>query len=132
MRISDWSSDVCSSDLALAATIAPDGHESLHVIVTHLALSRASRQQQLNHLARIAPSSGELLMLGDLNCEADELLQHTLLRARALQPLPGAATYPSLKPLRRLDHVLATPGTPVAHTPTKPTPSSATPGSTPP
>src|SRR3546814_12946376 len=83
MRISDWSSDVCSSDLALAATIAPDGHESLHVIVTHLALSRASRQQQLNHLARIAPSSGELLMLGDLNCEADELLQHTLLRARA-------------------------------------------------
>src|SRR3546814_20682176 len=71
MRISDWSSDVCSSDLALAATIAPDGHESLHVIVTHLALSRASRQQQLNHLARIAPSSGELLMLGDLNCEAD-------------------------------------------------------------
>src|SRR3546814_10555353 len=118
----------CALPISLAATIAPDGHESLHVIVTHLALSRASRQQQLNHLARIAPSSGELLMLGDLNCEADELLQHTLLRERALQPLAGAATFPSWKPLRRLDHVLATPGLHVAHSHVIPTPLSDHPG----
>lgn len=107
---------------ALAAMIAPAGHEPLHVIVTHLALSRTSRQRQLDHLARIAPASGELLMLGDLNCEADELLQHALLRERALQPLRGAPTFPSWKPQRRLDHMLATPGLHVSHSHVVPTP----------
>ncbi|HET8882269.1 MAG TPA: endonuclease/exonuclease/phosphatase family protein [Solimonas sp.] len=107
---------------ALAATIAPPGHAPLRVIVTHLALSRASRRRQLDHLARIAPAGVELLMLGDLNCEADELLQHTLLRERALRPVDGAPTFPSWKPQRRLDHILATPGLDVSRCHVVPTP----------
>lgn len=107
---------------ALTATITPPGNAPLHVIVTHLALSRTSRQRQLDYLARVAPATGELLMLGDLNCEAAELRQHALLRERALQPLDGAATFPSWKPQRRLDHVLATPGLRVSHCHVVPTP----------
>jgi endonuclease/exonuclease/phosphatase family metal-dependent hydrolase len=107
---------------ALMATLALPGCGALRVVVTHLALSRASRQRQLDYLAQLVPAGCELLMLGDLNCEADELLQHPLLRDRGLRPILGAPTFPSWRPLRRLDHVLATPGLRVLHSHVVPTP----------
>lgn len=107
---------------ALAATLAQPGYDPLRVVVAHLALSRASRQVQLDYLAQLVPQKRELLLLGDLNCETNELLQHSPLRDIGLQPVSGAPTFPSWKPQRRLDHVLATPGLRVAHSHVVPTP----------
>lgn len=107
---------------ALAATVTPPGSDGLRVVVTHLALSRASRRRQLDYLARLVPRRGELLMLGDLNCDLEELLRHPPLRDIGLHPVTGAPTFPSWKPQRRLDHVLATPGLRVAHSHVVPTP----------
>jgi len=107
---------------ALAATVTPPGHQALRVVVTHLALSRSSRKQQLEYLAGLVPRDRELILLGDLNCDLPELLTHTPLGAIGLQPVSGAPTFPSWKPQRRLDHVLATPGLRVAHSHVVPTP----------
>ncbi|MGH8444748.1 MAG: endonuclease/exonuclease/phosphatase family protein [Solimonas sp.] len=107
---------------ALAATLMQPGCNPVRVIVTHLALSRASRRRQLDYLAGLAAPGSELLLLGDLNCDTEELLGHTPFGAIGLQPIAGAATFPSWKPRRRLDHVLATPGLRVAHSHVVPTP----------
>ncbi|MFT4045770.1 MAG: endonuclease/exonuclease/phosphatase family protein [Solimonas sp.] len=107
---------------ALAATLVEPGHRPVRAIVTHLALSRASRQRQLDYLATLAPKHSELLLLGDLNCETSELLTHPPFGAIGLQPVNGAPTFPSWKPQRRLDHVLATPGLAIAHSHVVPTP----------
>ncbi|WP_366515581.1 endonuclease/exonuclease/phosphatase family protein [Solimonas marina] len=107
---------------ALLATLTLPGSNALRVVVTHLALSRASRARQLDYLARLVPQGGPLLMLGDLNCETDELLQHPPLRDCGLRPVNGAPTFPSWKPRRRLDHVLATPQLQVVHSHVVPTP----------
>ncbi len=101
---------------ALAATLELPGHEALRVVVTHLALSRASRRHQFDYLARLLPARSELLMLGDLNCEAEELLQNQPLRAIGLKPVAGAATFPSWRPQRRLDHILVTGGLQITST----------------
>src|SRR3546814_15157975 len=64
MRISDWSSDVCSSDLPLggallAATLAPlDEHHVLHDRGAPLLVGR--RQLDQGHLALLAEGAGIL------------------------------------------------------------------------
>ncbi|WP_028080930.1 endonuclease/exonuclease/phosphatase family protein [Solimonas soli] len=107
---------------ALAATVTPPGHGAVRVVVAHLALSRSSRKRQLDYLADLVPRDRDLILLGDLNCELAELLTHPPLAAIGLQPVSGAPTFPSWKPQRRLDHVLATPGLRVAHSHVVPTP----------
>lgn len=107
---------------ALSALLALPGHDPLQVVVTHLALNRNWRRKQLEYLAALKHEDREAILLGDLNCEAEELAACTPLAGIGLQPIVGAPTFPSWKPQRRLDHVLATPGLQVAHSHVVPTP----------
>lgn len=81
----------------------------LRVIVTHLSLGRESRRSQFDFLAaRIEPRIPTVLV-GDLNCEPAELAAHAGLRRAQLRATHALPTFPSWRPRRSLDHLLATP-----------------------
>jgi hypothetical protein len=85
--------------------------QSVHVLVVHLGLVRASRQRQLKQLCRyiardIAPNA-PLLVAGDFN-EWGPLLDRELGQAGLTScHQAGCATFPSRLPLLQLDHVYA-------------------------
>lgn len=107
---------------ALSAVLQKPGYRAVQIVATHLALSRRSRAAQLDYLAALPQRHCETLVLGDLNCGIDELEHHPQLARTGLKPIPGGATFPSWRPQRRLDHVLATPGLTLAHSHVVPTP----------
>ena len=83
--------------------------QSVHVVVVHLGLVRASRQRQLQQLCRyiareIAPQA-PVLVAGDFN-EWGGLLERELGSVGlSAWRQPGFATFPSRLPLLQLDHV---------------------------
>ncbi len=95
---------------ALELELQPAGCKPLHLIVAHLALNRAARVLQLAHLARLACAYPRTLIVGDLNCDHAELHAHSGYCEAGLRTLHEAPTWPSWKPLRSIDHALATPG----------------------
>jgi endonuclease/exonuclease/phosphatase family metal-dependent hydrolase len=95
------------------------GGAELQVLVTHLGLTRRERLAQIEALlgplwmgeTRCAPPR---LLCGDLNCRPGSpehrRLGETLVDAALVSPpAGGSATFPSLRPLVRLDHVLVSP-----------------------
>src|SRR3546814_5904902 len=57
MRISDWSSDVCSSDLAIGLLVWPDGC----ALSGYLALQRLEQLDQ-RHAIGVAEAASDILM----------------------------------------------------------------------
>ena len=94
---------------ALEATILDADHHPLQLVVAHLALSRGARARQLHHLAELARPDEDTLLLGDLNCEPDEIAAHPELRRLGFRIVHETPTYPSWQPRRSIDHVLASP-----------------------
>lgn len=85
--------------------------DSLVVAMTHLSLGRSDRHRQLSHIGELLAADEHVILMGDLNCEADELHAHPLLRARGFRgPETILHSFPSWRPRRQLDHVLVTPG----------------------
>jgi endonuclease/exonuclease/phosphatase family metal-dependent hydrolase len=82
--------------------------QPLRLLNTHLSLGREARRQQLAFLAqRIDPTSASLL-IGDLNCEPAELAADEAIRVAGLRVTQSQPTFPSWRPRRCLDHLLAT------------------------
>src|SRR3546814_12465824 len=98
MRISDWSSDVCSSDLDYISTPKRNGYRSLHTTVIHQDNARIEvqiRSRDMHHDAELGlaahwaykqkgdASDHQAAWLRDLveileqSQDADELLEHT-------------------------------------------------------
>lgn len=94
---------------ALEATLLDGSHHPLQLLVAHLALSRQSRSRQLHYLAEIARPQEDTLMLGDLNCEPREIADHPELSRLGFRIVHENPTYPSWRPRRSIDHVLASP-----------------------
>ncbi len=97
---------------ALEVEVRPGGCEPLRLIIAHLALGRRARQGQLSFLAALiaAGTSGtDTIVVGDLNCGADELAAHGAVRAAGLRRVHSPHSFPSWGPTRTLDHVLVTP-----------------------
>jgi endonuclease/exonuclease/phosphatase family metal-dependent hydrolase len=101
----------------LHAEVEVDGH-SVHVVVVHLGLIRASRVRQLAQLAqfiaREIPGAAPLLVAGDFN-DWGALLSRPLatvgLRSSSATQTP---TFPSRLPLVQFDHMYVRGLTPVA------------------
>lgn len=84
----------------------PLHNQLVTVAVTHLALGKRTQFAQLDFLVSQVAGAEHLIIMGDLNQEADVLLQHSPLKQLRLQPLTQALpTYPSWRPLRGLDHI---------------------------
>lgn len=88
-----------------------EGDNALWVVVLHLALGRRARAQQLRYVAHLIDQHPHVVVMGDLNAEANspEMLDF-LGRANLMVPDRSILTFPSWRPQRAIDHILVSPG----------------------
>lgn len=94
------------------AIVAKYGLEEdpLVLVMMHLSLSNAAQQKQLAYIHELVSQYRHVVLMGDLNNHAEELLRHSPLRDSNLVPLPATAhSFPSWRPERALDHILVSP-----------------------
>lgn len=83
------------------------GTDALIVAVTHLALGKNTQFSQLDFLVELVADARHLVIMGDLNQEAEVLLNQSPLRRLNLHPVAETQkTFPSWQPQRGLDHIL--------------------------
>jgi endonuclease/exonuclease/phosphatase family metal-dependent hydrolase len=81
------------------------------VLSAHLALSQRGRLRQIAYLAELLGEAPHAVLMGDLNCEpGSQELALLCARTGLSAPLASIPTYPSWRPRRHIDHILATPG----------------------
>jgi endonuclease/exonuclease/phosphatase family metal-dependent hydrolase len=82
----------------------------LVVLIMHLALSSRARHRQLDFIGEVVNRYEHVVLMGDLNCQADSPEMQSLLNATHLcEPLHGLKTFPSWRPARKIDHILTSP-----------------------
>ncbi len=93
---------------ALAVDLGPDAG-GLSLLLAHLSLGHFDRHQQLEYLSTLVEPSKPTVLIGDLNCEPENLRAHPALAGSGLRvPDETPATFPSWRPRRSLDHILGT------------------------
>ena len=91
---------------ALEVELGPDAG-GLSLLLAHLSLGHFDRHQQLDFLSALVNKERPTVLLGDLNCEPDNLRAHQALAGSGIcVPEQTPATFPSWRPSRRLDHIL--------------------------
>ncbi len=84
-----------------------EGDHALLLIMLHLSLGSRSRHRQLTYIRKIIGEHRSVILMGDLNCHLDRLLNHPALKDVGLQsPQTHQPTYPSWRPVHALDHIL--------------------------
>lgn len=82
----------------------------LVLVVTHLALGPRTRRQQLAFISELIGNYEHVILMGDTNCEPQDLIEDSALRQTGLRVAPQLhKTYPSWQPRRNIDHILVTP-----------------------
>ena len=86
-----------------------EGREGLVVAVAHLSLGAASRHAQLSFIAELLHDHPHAILMGDFNCDPHRPEMQQLYKRTRLQPPQDAVpTFPSWRPQRAIDHILAT------------------------
>ena len=94
---------------AIVARFGPDT-ESLTVVMMHLALSKRTRNIQLSYIRELVGHCQHLVLMGDMNTHAEQLLNDSPLKNSGLHAAHwGQNTFPSWQPKRSLDHILLSP-----------------------
>lgn len=84
--------------------------EPLTVVMMHLALSKRARNIQLSYIRDVVQSYQHVVLMGDMNTHADQLLNDSPLKDTSLHAAHwGQHTFPSWQPKRSLDHILISP-----------------------
>lgn len=94
------------------AIVARYGSEEdpLVLVMLHLALSKTAQHKQLGFIRELISDYQHVVLMGDLNNHAEQLLSNTPLKHANLVPLPATAhSFPSWRPERALDHILVSP-----------------------
>ncbi|MFT5452452.1 MAG: endonuclease/exonuclease/phosphatase family metal-dependent hydrolase [Enterobacterales bacterium] len=93
--------------------IIGESEEKLIIIVAHLSLSKRARNQQVKYLAAVIEDSPNVIIMGDLNCDSEQLLEQFALNGIELKSTEddstdnkNSATFPSWQPSRQYDHIL--------------------------
>ncbi len=86
-----------------------EGPDALAVVTMHLALGGRTRTRQLAYIRELVGHYRHLVLMGDMNTHATDLLQHSPLRDLGLLAPQIEATFPSWRPQRCLDHILLSP-----------------------
>jgi endonuclease/exonuclease/phosphatase family metal-dependent hydrolase len=86
--------------------------QALVVVIAHLSLGPAARRTQFEFLAELIGDHANVVLMGDLNCSANSPELKQIYKRTALMPPTESppATFPSWRPRRAIDHILATPG----------------------
>ncbi len=90
---------------AIAMRFGQPGH-GLVVIMLHLALGARGRVQQLHYVRELIGDYRNVVLMGDMNAHADELVNHPAMSDIQLQAPHEHATFPSWRPQRCIDHIL--------------------------
>jgi endonuclease/exonuclease/phosphatase family metal-dependent hydrolase len=98
------------------------GQDSLLVVMMHLALSPRTRNNQLAYIRERVADHQHVVLMGDMNTHAEDLLNHSPLRGSGLHTASLPGTYPSWKPARMLDHILLSPSLEIEHVEVLPQP----------
>lgn len=94
------------------AIVARYGSERdpLVLVLMHLSLSKVAQNRQLGYIRDLICEYEHVVLMGDMNAHAEQLLTQTPLRETNLVPLPATAcSFPSWRPERALDHILVSP-----------------------
>lgn len=84
--------------------------DPLVLVMMHLSLSKSAQQRQLAYIQELISEYQHVVLMGDLNNHAEELLSNSPLKHSNLVPLPDTAhSFPSWRPERALDHILVSP-----------------------
>lgn len=84
------------------------GEDALVLVIAHLSLGPTARARQLGFLAELLAGHRHVLLVGDLNTTVDSPELRALFRGTALTPpRTPPATFPSWRPRRAIDHILA-------------------------
>jgi endonuclease/exonuclease/phosphatase family metal-dependent hydrolase len=76
----------------------------------HLSLSKSAQQRQLGFVSELISDYRHVVLMGDMNAHAEQLLTNTPLKQTDLIPLPANAhSFPSWRPEKALDHILVSP-----------------------
>ena len=86
-----------------------EGEDALVVINMHLALGARVRTRQLAYVRELIQDCRHVVLMGDMNTHAVDLLQNSPLRDLGLVAPQVEATFPSWRPQRCLDHILLSP-----------------------
>ena len=82
----------------------------LVLLIVHLALSKRARHRQLEFISEIVNCYEHVIVMGDLNCQPESReLRYLLDSTNLCEPTHGLKTFPSWRPQRRIDHILASP-----------------------
>lgn len=94
------------------AIVARYGTEEdpLVLVMMHLSLSKSAQQRQLGFVSELISKYRHVVLMGDMNAHAEQLLTQTPLKETDLIPLPDSAhSFPSWRPEKALDHILVSP-----------------------
>ncbi|AVO52984.1 endonuclease/exonuclease/phosphatase family protein [Ectopseudomonas mendocina] len=86
-----------------------EGEQALGVVMMHLALGARTRTRQLAYIRERVSEFRHLVLMGDMNTHANDLLENSPLRDLGLVAPQVEATFPSWRPQRCLDHILLSP-----------------------
>ena len=94
------------------AIVSQFGSEAdpLVIVMMHLALSQRARNIQLSYIKELVQEYNHIVLMGDMNTHAEQLLNESPLKNTNLQAAHwGQNTFPSWRPSRSLDHILISP-----------------------
>lgn len=94
------------------AMVVRYGHidNPLILLILHLALSRRARARQLEFVSEIVNCYEHVIVMGDLNCQPESPeLRYLIETTNLCEPIHGLKTFPSWRPVKRIDHILASP-----------------------
>ena len=84
--------------------------DPLVLVQMHLSLSKSAQQRQLAYIHELICDYRHVVLMGDMNAHAEQLLTQTPLKHADLVPLPATAhSFPSWRPEKALDHILVSP-----------------------
>ena len=79
----------------------------LLVVVMHLSLSKRGRENQLEYVRKLIDSHEHVVLMGDMNTHAEQLLENSPLTGAGLHSASlDINTFPSWRPSKSLDHIL--------------------------
>lgn len=81
----------------------------LVLVGLHLALSERARYRQLAYVRDIIDQYDHVIIMGDLNCQSEQLIDTPLRDLDLKQASMRLNTFPSWQPTKNLDHILVTP-----------------------
>ena len=87
-----------------------DEKNPLIFVLLHLALGQRARLRQMKYIGSIVDKYEHVVVMGDMNCQADSLEMQVLMETTGLlAPAGGLKTFPSWRPTKKLDHILVSP-----------------------